>query len=93
MLRYHFKVTLDPTIVLRLWISVNEVNSKTGVLKVQVVIGVAVCCLFQEGFIDLIIHCQKVMQMGPYKGSVKLAKTSNQMQNTFVQKCFTFLLL
>ena len=34
------------------------------------------CYLFQAGFIDLIVHRQKVMQMRPYKGSVKLAKTS-----------------
>lgn len=90
---YYFKVTLDPTIVLRLWISVNKVNSKAGIHKVQVVIGAGACYLFQEGFIHLVIHCQRLMHIRPYKGSVKLAKTSNQMQIMFVQEHCTFLLL
>jgi len=65
---------LDYIIVLSLRIWVNEVNSKTGIPELQVVIGMTGCYLFQAGFIDLIVHCQKVMQMRPYKGSVKLAK-------------------
>lgn len=36
-LYYYYKVTLDYTIVLRLWIWVNEVISNTGILKVQMV--------------------------------------------------------
>lgn len=59
--------------------------------KVQVIRGMAVCYIFQDDFIDLVIHCQRVMHIGPYKGSVKLAKTSNQMQNIFVQKYCIFL--
>lgn len=36
----------------------------------------AACCLFQAGFIDLIVHYQNIVQMRSCNSSFKIAKTS-----------------